>query len=226
MKPLYTQTEFNSAKSTDKLSCECYQCGNIFYSPKKEIKYTLKNNLERIKYCSIECRNSAQLKNIILDCKNCGETFNKKYREYKRDPDKNHFCSRSCAASYNNKHKKHGTRRSKLEGWIEEQLTILYPNLDIHFNRKDIICSELDIYIPSLNLAFELNGIFHYEPIYGKDKLKQIQENDYSKTKACHDNQIDLCIIDTSTQKRFTPKSSEKYLNIITNIIKERLLTT
>ena len=62
--------------------------------------------------------------------------------------------------------------------WLEEQLTSLYPKLDIHFNRKDTIGSELDIYIPSLNLAVELNGIFHYEPIFGKDKLSKIKTND------------------------------------------------
>ena len=36
--------------------------------------------------------------------------------------------------------------RSKLEKWLEEQLIKMYPNLEIHFNRKDAINSELDIY--------------------------------------------------------------------------------
>jgi len=139
---------------------------------------------------------------------------------------KNNFYSLSCSAIYNNKNKKHGTRRSKLEVWLEKQLILLYPNLDIHFNRKDTIGSELDIYIPSINLAIELNGIFHYEPIFGNDKLNQIQENDISKSKACIDNEIDLCIIDTSGQKYFKPKTSQKYLNIIIKIFKERLLTS
>jgi hypothetical protein len=92
------------------------------------------------------------------------------------------------------------------------------------FNRKEAIGSELDIHIPSLNLAFELNGIFHYEPIYGEDKLQKIEENDISKSKACHDAKIDLCVIDTSGQKYFKPKTSEKYLNIITNIINKRTM--
>jgi len=86
----------------------------------------------------------------------------------------NHFCSRSCAATYNNTHKNTGTKISKLEIWLQTKLTEQYPNLEIHYNRKDTINSELDIYIPSLKLAFELNGIFHYEPIYAEDKLNQI----------------------------------------------------
>ena len=83
--------------------------------------------------------------------------------------------------------------------------------------------SELDIYFPTLNFAVELNGIFHYEPIYGIDKLNQVIENDKSKTKMCHDNKIDLCIIDVSQQKYVKPSNSKKYLDIITNIIKERM---
>ena len=89
------------------------------------------------------------------------------------------------------------------------------------FNGKDTINSELDIYIPSLKLAFELNGIFHYEPIYGKDKLQSIKNNDTRKFQACIEKGISLCIVDSSQQKRFSPKSSQKYLDIIVNIIED-----
>lgn len=77
----------------------------------------------------------------------------------------------------------------------------------------------LCIYIPSLKLAFELNGIFHYEPIYGEDKLNQIQNNDIEKNKSCINEGIKLCVINTSEQKYFKEKSSKKYLNIISNNI-------
>jgi len=96
-------------------------------------------------------------------------------------------------------------------------------NLEIHFNRKDAIGSELDIYIPSLRLAFELNGIFHYEPIYGQSKLDQVQNNDVSKSKLCHEAQIDLCVIDTSHQKYFKPKTSQIFLDIVVSIVNGRL---
>ena len=82
-------------------------------------------------------------------------------------------------------------------------MSIQYPNLEIHYNRKDAINSELDIYIPELELAFELNGIFHYEPIYGAEKLQQIQNNDDRKFQACLEKGISLCIIDTSSLKYF-----------------------
>lgn len=180
------------------------------------------NNHPRVKLinCSKKCAGLQRTKTKTFLCTNCNVKITKSPSEIKKI--KNVFCSQSCAATYNNKHKTHGTRRSKLEIWLEDQLNNLYPNLDILFNDKEIINSELDIYIPSLNLAFELNGIFHYEPIYGEDKLQRIQENDISKTKACHDSKIDLCTIDTSQQKYFKPKTSKKYLDIITTIINQR----
>lgn len=136
---------------------------------------------------------------------------------------KNNFCSSSCAAKYNNTHKTTGTRRSKLEKWIEEQLTIFHPNLEIHYNKTNAINGELDIYIPSLKLAFELNGIFHYEPIYSKEKLSSTQNNDKRKFQACLEQEIELCIIDTSSQGYFKITTSQKFLDIIINTIKEKL---
>lgn len=172
------------------------------------------------KYCSRSCKCLHEGLSKKVNCSNCDKEFIKTNSQIKKT--NNNFCSQSCSVTYNNKHKKHGTRRSKLEVWLEEQLTILYPDLHIDYNKSDAIGSELDVFIPSLNLAIELNGIFHYEPIFGVDKLQKIQENDQSKSKACIDNQIDLCTIDVSSLKYFKPKNAQQYLNIINNIIKER----
>jgi len=221
MKPLYTQEKFNSSKSTDNLLCQCYYCEKPFNTIKKRIVHELKHNRGRVKFCSQECNNLLNNQPNIVKCKNCNNLFRKKISSILLT--KNNFCSCSCSASYNNKNKKTGNRRSKLEIWLENQLTIIYPNLQIDFNKKSAIMSELDIYIPVLNLAFELNGIFHYEPIYGVDKLEQIKSNDESKSLACHEAKIDLCIIDTSAQKYVKPSTSQKYLDIIVNIINERI---
>jgi len=221
MTPLYTQIEFDSAKSQTKLPCKCEYCTNTFHKPKKEIVYELKNNRGAIRFCSIRCcnHNSKGIKQLVL-CDQCNTQFEKHTSQIKKS--KNNFCSRSCSVTYNNKHKTTGNRRSKLEIWLEEQLTTLYPNLIIDYNKKDAIGSELDIYIPSLNLAFELNGIFHYEPIYGLDKLNQIQNNDNNKFQYCLKYGISLCIIDTSDQKYFKKITSKKYLDIIIDIINQR----
>lgn len=112
---------------------------------------------------------------------------------------------------------------SKLEKWIQTRLVILFPNLEFYFNRVDSINAELDIYIPALHLAFELNGIFHYEPVFGSEKLTTIQNNDHRKMLACAEHGISLCIIDVSRESYFKPAKAQKYLDIITNIIRTRL---
>ena len=224
MKPLYTIEEFNNSKPKDLLPFECFNCYKTFYITKTKIKESLKpNSRYKNKYCCNKCSRNARIdkKNpntfITTNCVNCGISIIKQLSASKRN--KNTFCSHSCSTLHFQKNKDFGIRRSKLEIWLETQLGLLYPNLDIHFNRKDVIQSELDIYIPSLNLAFELNGIFHYEPIYGSDKLNQIKNNDNRKFQACFESGISLCIIDTSQQKYVKPSTSQKYLDIIVNIL-------
>jgi len=213
MKPLFSTEEYNSSKSTDKLPCECYICKNKFFREKKEL---YRKNRD-IKYCSKNCQTIGYRNKITVTCLNCKKEFNKKPFEVKKS-DK-HFCSQNCFGTYSNLNKTTGTRRSKLEMYLENKLTELYPDIEFHFNRKDAINSELDIYIPAMKLAFELNGIFHYEPIYGSDKLLQIQNNDNRKFQACLEQDIEFCIIDTSSQKYFKEHTSKKFLDVISNII-------
>lgn len=167
-------------------------------------------------YCSINCRKKSKTNNSIYYCAQCNKEV---IRKKSTARSKNIFCTQSCAASYNNSHKTHGNRISKLEKWLQIKLVELYPNLEFIFNGKEAINSELDIYIPSLKLAFELNGIFHYEPIYGEEKLQSIQNNDSRKFQACIERDISLCIIDTSTQKYVKQSTSQKFLDIIIKVI-------
>lgn len=219
---LFTDKEFETAKYNDKLNLKCERCSASFSYPKKAIKFELKHKRGRLKYCSKSCYDVTQTTKISVNCKHCNKEFLKTKNQFIKSP--NSFCSSSCAATYNNTHKKFGIRRSKLEKWLEEKLIQLYPNLEFHFNRKDTINTELDIYIPSLKLAFEMNGIFHYEPIYGEEKLQSTQNNDKRKFQACLDNKIELCIIDVSKEKYFKEHISKKYLDIIINIINSKLL--
>lgn len=218
MNILLSESELNMLKSRDKVPLKCKQCQLTFYRPKNRIDAALSDDELTLDFCSPKCNGKFFDRREIVNCKLCNKQIKKSHKDIKKS--KNHFCSSSCAATYNNTHKTHGYRRSKLELWLETKLPISYPHLEFHFNRKDTISSELDIYIPSLKLAFELNGIFHYEPIYGKEQLAKIKNNDNRKFQACIERGIELCIIDSSKQRRFTEKTSRKYLDIINNIIK------
>jgi hypothetical protein len=201
----------------------CYVCKKEYETPYFHQAIYRMKTLKSKCFCGNECRNIflGVHSKIECHCKQCGEIFKKSYYQAKKYP--NHFCSSSCAATYNNTHKTSGYRRSKLETYLETELVKLYPSIDFHFNRKDAINSELDIYIPDLKLAFELNGIFHYEPIYSSEQLARTQNNDQRKFQACIERDIELCIIDTSKQKQFRETTAKPYLDIITNIINKKV---
>lgn len=186
----------------------------------------LKDSFEYKRYknhfCSLSCHGKYYTKAKKVFCKNCGKEFIKLFSEIKKHP--NNFCCRSCAATYNNTHKVSGYRRSKVELYIEKELTKKYSKLGILFNNKEAINSELDIYIPSLKLAFEINGIYHYEPIHGEDKLSRIQKNDENKFLKCQEKGISLCILDVSSIKYFKEEKVKKFLDIITKIIDDEIL--
>lgn len=216
---LFDTAEFNSKSANDKLPLECEICKKTFYIDKRYISYEMTANRGKHKYCSIECHSKAKITKVEVTCIQCGKSIYKTKAVYNKSRSKKFFCNSSCSAIYSNSHKTIGCRRSKLEIWVEKELTKKYPSIDMLFNSKHIINSELDIYIPSLKLAFELNGIFHYKPIYGNDKFVKIINNDKYKKQLCANNRIKLHVIDTGKQKHFSEISSKQYLDTITKII-------
>lgn len=225
MIPAYNTQDFENAKSNDLLPLVCEHCGKIFFQPKKHIKYWIikKRNNKCFRFCSQQCESFSEKSAFPVKCANCGKEFIIKKSQAIKSYSGNNFCCLSCAASYNNTHKMKGCTRSKLEIYIEQKLSEKYPQLEILYNDKTAILSELDIYIPKLKLAFELNGVFHYEPIFGESKLTRIQQNDANKFQKCQQNGISLCIIDTSSQSYFKEQTSNKFLKIIQDIIDENI---
>ena len=130
---------------------------------------------------------------FIKICKECGKPTRRRPSDIAKI--KNVFCSYRCSGTFNAKHKTTGANRSKLELWLERQLLTLYPTLEFKFNDTSAIQAELDIYIPDIQIAFELNGIFHYENIFGK--LENTQRRDKMKVTLCSQAGIGLCVIDT-----------------------------
>ena len=198
----------------------CPNCLNYFDRKIKDYNKSIK--LGHNMLCSRECyfQYNNKIRSIAINCTQCNKSIKRRKSAVKSI---NTFCSHSCKAVYYNSRSKIFTKVSKLEIWLQKKLQDIYPNIDFTFNSKETINSELDIYIPSLKLAFELNGIFHYEPIFGQDKLDKTQNNDNRKFQACTEHSISLCVIDTSNQIYFKESTSKKFLDIIVNIINNHL---
>lgn len=223
MRPLFDITQPIDRSQTYLFECE--NCKQEFSVDGMWLSLNMKMGKNAHKFCSKQCQSKAQIKVVETICTHCKIIIIKYPSQQKRSKSGHHFCSRSCAAKYNNAHKISGTRKSKLESWLQEELKILFPKLHIIHNDVKTINSELDIYLPEFKLAFELNGIFHYEPIYGVEKLASIQNNDNRKFQACLERDIELVILDTSKETYFKPEKGQKYLKIIQSIIELKVAT-
>ena len=213
-------TKYELKLYKDNIPCKCEHCNKIFGISKSDAYRVFKGTKNK-RFCSNKCKNSYKTKLFTTEvqCKNCSVVFTK----HNCALNENNFCSQTCSAKFNNKNKKFGVRRSKLELFLETELSKIYNQLEIRFNKKDTINSELDIYIPQLKLAFELNGIFHYKPIYGLKKLEQIKINDSEKSKACLDNNIELHVIDCSTLTHYNNMKALPFLEKVKIIIDNKM---
>lgn len=210
---------YNNHIKNNRVKVNCYQCKNEF-----EVTHAKSKFYKRF-FCDSKCfavwRNS---RFSIYACEFCKKTYRRPIVE--REANLHTFCSRSCAAKWGQANKHCGYNRSKIEQWIEEQLNVLYPMLEIKYNNREVFKYELDIYIPSLKLAFELNGPLHYIDIYGKARLEHYQRKDKEKSRMCADNNITLISINISKIKHFEQNShlkGKEVLKIITNNINMKL---
>ncbi len=207
--------------TTNTITCICENCHAEFDIQSKHYRYNQKNGYTPGRFCSRQCCNTffkaTKTKSSQVACEQCGVSFTKLAKELARS--KHNFCSKSCAAKYHNAHKTTGTRRSRLEAYIESQLRTDFHGLELICNGKEAIGSELDFYFPQLRLAIELNGIFHYEPIYGPDRLERIQANDQQKFLACAAAGIELCVIDTSSVNHITDSVKVRYYTIVKDLV-------
>lgn len=204
---IYCSNKCSRKHNETRVIVKCSNCKKSFFLK----AFYLKNKSH---CCSRKCASEYSKRGVYINCDNCGCLVYKSPADYKKSSNKR-FCSSSCNLIYQNTHKKYGIRRSKLELWIEKQLRTKYPFLQMEFNYKKVIGSELDIYFPTLNMAFELNGPIHYKPIFGKETLHRIQLNDENKIRKCNLANIDLHIMDCSLLKDFHENKTKPYLSYI-----------
>ena len=101
---LFTEEDYNNAKFRDLLPCKCDGCGKEFLKKKTTI-YIAKRDGFTHTFCSKECQSVLLTKQVLVTCTTCGKEFYKRNKEVKKSKSGNHFCSRSCAATYNNSHR-------------------------------------------------------------------------------------------------------------------------
>lgn len=193
---------------------KCNHCNKDF----REVFFHLNQNKKH--YCSVECRNEGSKKQIEIECWYCHKKIMKQVRKFKMH--KSHFCSKSCRTKYHVPCRLSGSR-SKLEKIIENEFKILYPTLEIHYNNRDAIGSELDIYIPIIKTGIQLNGPTHYVDIYGLEKLERTQKMDKQKEDVCKNKGIHLCIIDVRGLTYYKKDRVDKYINMVKTIIDNKL---
>lgn len=219
MKPKFDITNFELVKNKDILF-ECEICGVEFKSTKKCVRQALGITIHpkkpSLKYCSKVCMGKGKMTGEYVKCFVCEKEIYRSLKQFNKNENKQFFCSALCKGIDWNKNKDFGCNRSKMEIWIEEELVKRYK-FDILFNERTVVGNnyELDIYIPSLKLAFELNGIFHHESIFGEEKLKVIRSKDLVKVNECDNKGVDLIVIDTTDSKHFNKIKDKKYLDYI-----------
>lgn len=200
----------------------CDNCETPTYHPQYDVLRFVRGAKQHF-FCGHECASAFQHKmnTRTVSCETCGKVFDKRLGQIAKSA--HNFCSRSCAAIYRNKHKTTGTRRSKLEKFVEKNIELHYPELSCFFNDIQTIGSELDIYFPNLKLAIQINGIFHFRPIYGQEKLNKIRRIDQEKKDACHNLGIILIEIDVSGDNHPT-KTQNKRWEEIRSIIEHHMM--
>jgi hypothetical protein len=76
--------------------------------------------------------------------------------------------------------------------------------------------------MPQLKIGIELNGIIHYEPIYGEDTLIRIQKNDKRKMITCFELGIELIVINMGRKGLSKSQREEIYKEIYSIIDKNK----
>lgn len=139
---------------------------------------------------------------FVVKCAACSVAFN----PWKTKPPKhgNWFCSKSCRMRHFNIHHHINKDCNRNFSFPENHLIDLirrnFPDLNVIQSDRITLRSglELDIHIPSIKLAIEINGPVHYMPIYGSEKLAATQLKDSMKFAEAHLLGISLLVIDVS----------------------------
>ena len=215
MKLLISNDELSSLRARETVHLECENCKTTFCKPKNNVLSAIKGHPDfALKFCSRKCHYQNQvIRNWVdINCAECGKNVKKQKSKIRNNTFS--FCSKSCSTTFQNKNKTSGgLRRSKAEIHLIELIRKDFENLKISENERSVLPSnlELDIYIASIQLAIEINGILHYFPIYGSEKLESIKSKDAQKILDAGKMNCKLIIVNISHLKYW--KETKEFLN-------------
>ncbi len=96
-----------------------------------------------------------------------------------RDPAENERIQAAGAGAFH-KASRYG---SKLERYLAFELNKLGYKVELHKEHHlKNQALQIDIFLPTIGVAIEVDGPTHFEPIFGQDKLEKIQKSDRQKT--------------------------------------------
>lgn len=142
MTPLYTQEEYDNAKSSDLLQLKCEHCGITFTVAKKLITQEIKQNRGRNKFCSKKCKYESSVSSVQTKCSNCGKEITISRSVYDKSISKHFFCNKSCAASFNNTIRDvNEDTRKKISSSLAKYHS-LHSKTQSHIVKKEKKCKE------------------------------------------------------------------------------------
>lgn len=141
---LFSEKEFEEAKSQMLLPLKCEHCGKKYFRTKREILYEENHQRGRCRFCSQECRHlfySTQY--VTVKCENCGKEKQITLAEYNKSKTKHFFCNRSCSATYNNSQRKLSEEtKTKISNSLQDNVKRNFENKMVSDNLKILVCKN------------------------------------------------------------------------------------
>lgn len=194
---------------------KCVKCQKEFkqYHIINNKKIRLRNRSKCLECMPYKSKDERSLIRIKIKCKNCNKMIKKAIA--KNNISKNHFCSRSCAVSYNNKNKakKQLTKKCKNCG------TLIYAS---HINCRS--CINLGKHLTNGGFIKD-NCLSDYLHSSDSNRYRSIRDHarkiTFKRIQKCHicdyDKHIETCHI--KEIKEFSPSTKIKEINSHSNLV-------